>query len=416
MPNKPSLCMKRWLVYKAVRGNTLPLFQNRRTEVPLAMASTEPIQFSLCTQLSQLDAAHWDALSGHHLLLSHAFLTALDAAGCATPQTGWSPHYLLMHRGQRLCGAVPLYLKHHSRGEYVFDQGWAQAYQRHGLDYYPKLLCAIPFTPVSGPRLLARTQEDRVLLARQLIQLTQNNQLSSVHVLFPNPDDRQALEQAGFMIRHDVQFHWQNQDYGNYEDFLASLTQQKRKKMRQDSRKVYEQGLSFEHKQGQDISEQILDYFYQCYANTYQERGQRPYLNRDFFARLHAQLPESLVLILAQQDGQDVACALSLRDGHTLYGRYWGCTRYVPGLHFETCYNQAIQFCIAQQLRFFEGGAQGEHKLSRGLLPTPTSSAHWIADPRFAHAIEEFLHEEASHVARYQEALSSHTPFKTLAG
>lgn len=408
--------MKRWLVYKASGVSALPLLQYRLTDVPIAMASTEPIQFSLCTQLNQLDAADWDALSGHHLLLSHAFLTSLHDTACVTPSTGWSPHYLLMHRGRMLCGAVPLYLKHHSRGEYVFDQGWAQAYQRHGLDYYPKLLSAIPFTPVSGPRLLARTQEDRVLLAKQLIELTQNNQLSSVHVLFPSADDKQALEQAGFMIRRDVQFHWHNQDYASYEDFLASLTQQKRKKMRQDSRKVYEQGLSFEHKQGQEITKQELDYFYQCYANTYQERGQHPYLNRDFFARLHEQTPESLVLILAQQHGQHVACALSLRDQHILYGRYWGCTQYVPGLHFETCYTQAIQFCIAQQLRFFEGGAQGEHKLSRGLLPTPTYSAHWIADPRFAHAIEEFLHEEAGHVARYQETLSSHTPFKTLAG
>ncbi len=416
MPNKPSLCMKRWLVYKAARAYTQPLFQDGFFDAPIAMVSTEPIRFSLCTELSQLDAAHWDALSGHHLLLSHAFLAGLHETGCATQRTGWAPHYLLMHRGQDLCGAVPLYLKHHSRGEYVFDQGWAQAYQRNGLDYYPKLLCAIPFTPVSGPRLLARTQEDRVLLARQLIQLTQSNQLSSVHVLFPNPDDMQALEQAGFMIRHDVQFHWQNQDYATYDDFLASLTQQKRKKMRQESRKIHEHGIVFEHKQAQAIAPEDLDYFYQCYANTYQERGQHPYLNRDFFAHLHSQRPESMVLILARQEGRNVACALSLSDGHSLYGRYWGCTQYVPGLHFETCYTQAIQFCIAQQLRFFEGGAQGEHKLSRGLLPTPTCSAHWIADPRFAHAIEEFLHEEAGHVARYQEELSSHTPFKTLAG
>lgn len=377
------------------------------------MDSTESLQFSLCTQLNQLDAAGWDTLSGHHLLVSHAFLTSLHESGCVTPQTGWSPHYLLMHRGATLCGAVPLYLKHHSRGEYVFDQGWAQAYQRHGLDYYPKLLCSVPFTPVSGPRLLAGTPEDRVLLARQLIELTRINQLSSVHVLFPHADDRWALEQAGFMMRQDVQFHWQNRDYASYEDFLASLTQQKRKKMRQDSRKVYEQGLSFEHKQGLEISERNLDFFYRCYANTYQERGQHPYLNRDFFARLRDQIPESLVLILARQQGAYIACALSLRDKDTLYGRYWGCTAYVPGLHFETCYTQAIQFCIAQQLRFFEGGAQGEHKLSRGLLPTPTCSAHWIADPRFAQAIDAFLHEEAGHVARYEEVLSQHTPFKT---
>ncbi|WP_394064929.1 GNAT family N-acetyltransferase [Alcaligenes sp. WGS1538] len=376
------------------------------------MSLSESVRFSLLTRLDDLSARDWDELAGGHVFVRHAFLLALQHSECASARSGWEANFLLMHRDAQLCGAVPLYLKHHSRGEYVFDQGWAQAYHRHGLAYYPKLLSAVPFTPVGGPRLLARTPLDKLLLARQLQQLAQDNQLSSVHVLFPTPEDRQALEQAGFMIRHDVQFHWRNEGYEGYDDFLAALTQQKRKKLRQDSRKIAEQGIEFEHRHGDQLRARDLDYFYQCYANTYLERGQTPYLTREFFERLREQMPDSLVLILAHRQGRNVASALSLRDGQSLYGRYWGCTQYVPGLHFETCYTQAIKYCIAQQLQRFEGGAQGEHKLSRGLLPTPTCSAHWIADPRFAQAVQAFLDEEAGHVARYRDALAAHAPFK----
>lgn len=377
------------------------------------MSNFESIRFSLLTRLDQIAAQDWDELAGDHVFLRHAFLSALQESGCASPQTGWSMNFLLMYRQEHLCGAVPLYLKHHSRGEYVFDQAWAQAYQRHGLAYYPKLLGAIPFTPVSGARLLARNETDKKLLALQLPRLAQDNQLSSVHVLFPDPQDRHALEHAGFMIRHDVQFHWLNQDYQDYEHFLAGLTQQKRKKLRQDSRKIDEQGIVFEHRHGTQISTADLDYFYQCYANTYVERGQIPYLSRDFFERLRLHMPDGLVLILAYNAEQPVASALSLRDGHALYGRYWGCTQYVPGLHFETCYLQAIRYCIQERLQRFEGGAQGEHKLSRGLLPTPTCSAHWVSDSRFMHAIQDFLEEEQSHVDRYRDELTAHSPFKT---
>ncbi|WP_341667197.1 GNAT family N-acetyltransferase [Alcaligenes sp. SDU_A2] len=376
------------------------------------MPLSAPARFSLQTCLQDIPASSWDALSAGHVFLRHAFLLALQQSNCANTNTGWGANFLLMHRGEHLCGAVPLYLKHHSRGEYVFDQGWAQAYLRNGLDYYPKLLVAVPFTPVGGPRLLTTHPQDKLLLARQLQQLAQDNQLSSVHVLFPSTQDRQALEQAGFMIRHDVQFHWHNRDYDDYEAFLADMTQQKRKKLRQDSRKIADQGITFQHREGTDLGEHELDYFYQCYANTYTERGQIPYLTRDFFARLRTHMPENLTLILARRDGRNIASALSLHDGQTLYGRYWGCTHYVPGLHFETCYIQAIRYCIAQRLQRFEGGAQGEHKLSRGLVPAATCSAHWMTDPRFAQAVGQFLNDEAGQVARYRDSLAAHTPFK----
>ncbi|RBL82315.1 GNAT family N-acetyltransferase [Streptomyces cavourensis] len=371
-----------------------------------------PLRLTIETDLSRIDAQQWDALAGDQPFLRHAFLCALHDTGCAAPDTGWAPHYLALWRDGQLAGAVPLYLKSHSRGEYVFDYAWADAFQRHGLRYYPKLLSAIPFTPVTGPRLLAANDEDRDTLVRGLVAFAEDVQVSSLHLLFPDATDLRALREAGFMVRESVQFHWTNADYADFDAFLATMSHDKRKKIRQDRKKVAQAGLDFQWRRGAQIRAEDLDFFYQCYCHTYFNHGNPPYLNREFFQRAYREQPDAFVLVLAERDGQPVAAALNLVGGDVLYGRYWGATEYVPGLHFETCYLQAIAYCIAHGLSRFEGGAQGEHKMARGLLPTPTWSAHWVADPRFAAAIQHFLDEETAAVDDYLGELEAHTPFK----
>ncbi|HEY9281081.1 MAG TPA: GNAT family N-acetyltransferase [Eoetvoesiella sp.] len=368
--------------------------------------------FSLSRRLEDINPDQWNDLAGDHPLVRHEFLLALDQADCAVARSGWAPHYLLLHRNKKLAGAMPLYLKSHSRGEYVFDAGWAQAFAQHGLEYYPKLLGAIPFTPVPGPRLLARTHSDRVALARQAIALTQQNELSSLHVLFPSQADREALLEAGFIFRENVQFHWHNRQYKTLDDFLANLSQQKRKKIKQDRKKAIQAGVVFQWLQGKEITDEALAFFYKCYCRTYLEHGNAPYLNYDFFSRLHTHMAENLVLVVALQNGKPIACALNIRSGNTLYGRYWGATQFISGLHFETCYIQAIEFCITHQIAIFEGGAQGEHKLSRGMLPVITYSAHWIRDARYARAIADFLARETPAIQNYMDELQEHSPFK----
>ena len=374
-----------------------------------------PLRLTIETDLSRIDARQWDALAGDQPFLRHAFLHALHDSGCAAPRTGWSPHYLMLWRGDALAGAVPLYLKSHSRGEYVFDYAWANAFERHGLRYYPKLLAAVPFTPVSGPRLLAASDEDRDTLVRGLVAFAEEIQVSSLHLLFPAVDDLRALREADFMVRESVQFHWTNPGYADFDAFLATMSHDKRKKIRQDRKKVAQAGLAFRWLRGAQIDAAELDFFHQCYCHTYFNHGNPPYLSREFFLRAYRDQPDAFVLILAERDGQPVAAALNLAGGDTLYGRYWGATEYVPGLHFETCYMQAIAYCIAHGMARFEGGAQGEHKMARGLLPTPTWSAHWVADPRFAAAIQHFLDEETAAVDDYLGELEAHTPFKRAA-
>lgn len=371
-----------------------------------------PLRLTIETDLSRIDARQWDALAGDQPFLRHAFLCALHDTGCAAPDTGWAPHFLALWRDGQLAGAVPLYLKSHSRGEYVFDYAWADAFQRHGLRYYPKLLSAIPFTPVTGPRLLAANDEDRDTLVRGLVAFAEEVRVSSLHLLFPAATDLRALREAGFMVRESVQFHWTNAGYADFDAFLATMSHDKRKKIRQDRKKVAQAGLEFRWRHGAQIRPEDLDFFYQCYFHTYFNHGNPPYLNREFFQRAYRAQPDAFVLVLAERDGQPVAAALNLVGGDVLYGRYWGATEYVPGLHFETCYLQAIAYCIAHGLTRFEGGAQGEHKMARGLLPTPTWSAHWVADPRFSAAIQQFLDEETAAVDDYLGELEAHTPFK----
>jgi len=307
---------------------------------------------------------------------------------------------------------MPLYLKNHSRGEFVFDQQWAEAFQRHGLAYYPKLLCAAPFSPVAGPRLLAKTGEDKRLLALGAVKLAAQIGVSSLHILFPDETDQASLREAGFMLREGIQFHWHNHGYACFEDFLAALNHDKRKKIRQERRRVHEAGLSFLWLRGDEIDDSQLEFFYQCYANTYREHYSSPYLSLDFFRRIAQAMPDNLLWIMALRSGEPVACAMNVMSGNVLYGRYWGALEFVSGLHFETCYSQAIEYCIRHGLQVFEGGAQGVHKMSRGLLPTPTWSAHWIADARFAEAIGRFLIDETQGIEQYREELDGHTPFK----
>jgi len=367
---------------------------------------------ALESSLRAFDPAEWDALAGDQPFVRHAFLSALHDTGCAAPETGWQPAYLAMRRDGRLAGAVPLYLKHHSRGEYVFDFAWADAHARHGLRYYPKLLSSIPFTPVAGARLLAANEADRLALARGLLEVARELDVSSLHVLFPARADLAALRDAGYLLRESVQFHWTNAGYADMTQFLGALSHDKRKKIRQDRKKVEQAGIRYRWLSGTELDAESMAFFFRCYCQTYYEHGNPPYLNAAFFECLRSAMPENLVLVLALHGDEPVAAALNLRDRTTLYGRYWGSTVFVPGLHFETCYLQGIAYCIAHGLARFEGGAQGEHKMARGLMPVATWSAHWIADARFEAAIEDFLQREGSAITDYVDELEAHAPFR----
>jgi predicted N-acyltransferase len=305
---------------------------------------------------------------------------------------------------------MPLYLKSHSYGEYVFDWAWADAYQRHGLAYYPKLLAAIPFSPVSGPRLLAVSDAARAALVRAALALAQN--ASSLHVLFPQPQEAMLMRAAGMMLRSGVQFHWNNPGYGSFDDFLLQLSHDKRKKIRQERRKVADAGATFRRLRGGDIRESDWEFFTRCYQHTYREHRSTPYLNLEFFQRLGQTMAQHVLLIVAERDGKPIASALNLYSKETLYGRYWGALQYLPCLHFEACYYQALEFCIEQKIKVFEGGAQGEHKLARGFLPVKTQSAHWLAHPEFSDAVERFREREHRGIDSYVDELNEHSPYK----
>jgi predicted N-acyltransferase len=372
------------------------------------MATNESLR--VAESLAGVPAADWNALAGANPFVRHAFLDALLDSGCASARTGWQPQFLLLERGGRLAGALPLFVKTHSRGEYVFDWAWADAYERHGLAYYPKLLAAVPFTPVRGPRLLAADDGARATLARAALAAAR--EFSSLHVLFAPDEEARALEAQGMMLRRTVQFHWQNAGYADFEAFLARLSHQRRKNIRQERRRVREAGVRLRWLRGAEIEERDWRFFHRCYASTYAAHGQRPYLSLEFFLRIGATMPEQLLLVIAERAGAPIAAALDVIGDDTLYGRYWGAQEHVPLLHFEVCYYQAIEFAIAHGLARFEGGAQGEHKLFRGLLPVETLSAHWLAHPRFAQAVEDYLAREAQGIAQYVNELNEHTPFK----
>jgi len=362
--------------------------------------------------LASIPASDWDALAGNHPLLSHTFLHALHESGCATAETGWAPCHLTLWRDSRLAAAMPLYLKSHSYGEYVFDWAWADAYQRHGLRYYPKLLNAVPFTPVTGPRLLATSEADRGALLEAALKFARDTGVSSLHCLFPAPGEVAAFASAGLMLRASVQFHWRNEGFSDFEDFLARMNHDKRKKIRQERRKVRDAGIEFRWLRAAEATDADWRFFVECYKRTYRAHHSSPYLNLEFFLRLAQAMPGRLLLILGYRDGLPVASAFNIIGDDTLYGRYWGTKEFHSGLHFETCYYQAIEFCIAEKIGYFEGGAQGEHKLARGLLPQRTVSAHWLAHPEFAEAVTRFLRKEADGIEHYVDELSEHSPFK----
>lgn len=367
---------------------------------------------SVVPSLELVDESDWRRLAGAHPFMSYKFLQLMQTSGCVGASKGWLPRYVLLRRDGRLVGASTCYVKSHSRGEFVFDQGWAEAFERHGIDYYPKLLVAAPFTPVQGPRLLAEDGESRTALISALVQLARHEASSSLHVLFVEDVDREALQAQGFMVRESVQFHWRNDNYWSVEAFLDGLSHDKRKKVRQDGKYVAQAGIEFSALSGDELKIEHLEFFYACYVNTYREHWSSPYLTLEFFLEAHESRALDFVLILGSREGSPVACALNVRGETALYGRYWGTTEFVKGLHFETCYMQSIAYCIRHGIQFFEGGAQGAHKMARGLLPTKTYSAHWIADRRFAEAIENFLEQEKLSVEQYVGELEASSPFK----
>lgn len=417
-------------------------------------------------------AADWDDFlhSQSHIspFMRHAYLAAMHSSGSAQPKTGWTPRFITLWLDDVLQAVCPLYLKSHSYGEYVFDWAWADAYQRHGLPYYPKAVIAPPFTPVPGTRLLARDAPGRVALVRAVIAWCEAEQLSSLHLLFGSADDIDACAAAGMMLRHSVQFHWQNatptgvadvalllpaearvasphfggengiaassRPFRDFDDFLASLVQEKRKKIRQERRKVAEAGVSFRWMSGKDISTADWDFFYRCYERTYLEHGNAPYLSRGFFQSMADAMPENWLLFIAERNRGDsvqpVAASLiglgtssnptaATADGgveSVAYGRYWGALERVDCLHFEACYYQPLQWCIDHGYARFEGGAQGEHKMARALMPVRTSSAHWLAHPAFADAVERFLEREGEGISDYLDSLAQRTPLRQHSG
>lgn len=371
-----------------------------------------PATLRVVDTLAAVPAPAWDALVGDAPLLSHAFLHALHETGCASPRTGWTPRYLTAWQGETLVGAMPLYIKAHSYGEYVFDWSWADAYRRHGRRYYPKLLCAVPFTPATGPRLIAATPGLRAQLLGGALALLEDDRLSSLHILFPEAAEAEVCERAGLLIRESVQFHWTNPGFRDFADFLGTMNHAKRKNIRQERRKLGDAGISFRRLVGREIEPAHWEFFFHCYAKTYGEHHSTPYLTLAFFLRLGRTLADNVLLVLGESDGEPICAALDIFSGTTLWGRYWGTDTYVPGLHFETCYYQAIEFCIERGITLFEGGAQGFHKLARGLMPVTTRSAHAIADPEFARAIGAFLVDERTEVARTVDELERASPFR----
>ncbi|HEY8049905.1 MAG TPA: GNAT family N-acetyltransferase [Ramlibacter sp.] len=348
--------------------------------------------------------------------MRHEYLRALHESKSAVPRAGWTPRFITLWRDAELHAACALYLKAHSYGEYVFDWAWAGAYEQHGLAYYPKAVVAVPFTPVPGSRLLAKNADARRALVQAMLDWCREHGLSSLHILFPTDEDAHACDEAGMMLRHNVQFHWTNAAWPDFDAFLASLSHDKRKKIRQERRKVHDAGVTFRWSRGVDITPADWDFFYRCYERTYREHGNAPYLTRDFFRQLAHDMPRMWLLFIAERDGKPLASsliAIEERDGAKIaYGRYWGALERVDCLHFEACYYQPLAWCIQQGFDRFEGGAQGEHKMARALMPVRTSSAHWLAHPAFADAVDKFLQREGRGIDNYLEHLEERSPFR----
>jgi uncharacterized protein len=394
------------------------------------MDSSE-ITLEAVSSVSQIPADEWDACanpvacreglsedfkSPYNPFVSHAFFSAVEISGSATARTGWGPRHLLARREGEIVGIVPCYLKSHSRGEYVFDRGWADAYERAGGSYYPKLQASVPFTPASGPRLLIRGDENqdevRSALARGLIGLCQATEASSVHVTFAREAEWKFLSQHGFLQRTDQQFHWHNQAYQNFDDFLATLNSRHRKAIKRERREAVANGITIHALNGSDITEEAWDAFFEFYMETGSRKWGRPYLTRSFFSLIGESMAKDVLLIMARRNNRWIAGAINFIGSDALFGRNWGAIEHHPFLHFEVCYYQAIDYAIAKGLKTVEAGAQGEHKIARGYLPRTTYSAHYIADPGLRHAINDYLKRERAYVAEMGRELSEAGPFR----
>ena len=377
-----------------------------------------PYKFSTLTSLSNIPSTAWDEIAGRdNPFLSYAYLQALEEAECVGGRSGWHPFHLLCRdETDAVIGAAPCYIKAHSQGEYVFDQGWAQAYQRAGGDYYPKLQVSVPFTPATGPRLLARGQDIgiKTALADALKSSCLQHNCSSVHITFAEDDDHKILCAQGYLERHDQQFHWFNEGYSCYDDFLQSLQSRKRKAIKKERQNARESGLEIRPLTGSDLTEEVWDAFYLFYMETGSRKWGRPYLNRQFYSLIGKTKRDQILLVMAYRGKTPIAGAINFIGSETLYGRHWGAIEYHPFLHFELCYHQAIEFAISQGLKKVEAGAQGEHKLARGYRPVTTKSAHFIADPALREAVADYLVKERRHIAMLHDELEDHAPFRKI--
>jgi predicted N-acyltransferase len=365
--------------------------------------------------IDDFPAEDWNRLAGHRYpFLRHEFLHAAESSGCVSAETGWRPRHIgLRDNSGRLVAAMPLYEKTHSWGEFVFDWSWAHAYERAGLDYYPKLVSTVPFTPAPSQRLLAASPDNAAALIEAACDLSTRHGYSSLHVLFPERRELDVLEDAGLKLRRDCQFHWHNQDYANFDEFLATFSSSKRKKVRRDRRHVAEQGIRCRRLRGSETDHAIWNDVYQLISITFLRRGSLPYFSQAFFEELSERLPESVMVVMAEKNRMPIAAAVFYDTADTLYGRYWGADADYNALHFEACYYQGIEHCIDIGRQLFEPGTQGEHKISRGFVPVDTWSAHWLARPEFFSAVGQFLEAEGRHVERYVEAVNLHSPYKT---
>ena len=376
------------------------------------------MELKIITSIDSLPAEQWNAVAGtSHPFLRFEFLAALERNGCTGEQYGWLPRHLVAFDDDRqLVGAVPLYLKDNSYGEFVFDHAWADAYQRAGLPYYPKSVVAVPYTPATGPRILISDTANREAVATQLIQLaqdwSQSENLSSLHWLFTNKEDTRRLKDAGFLLRLGCQFHWHNESYRDFDDYLSGFNSRKRKKIRRERRYVQEANIDIQIVHGHEATDSELKIMHDFYRTTFENKWGQPTLSLAFFQEIAVSMGEQLVFIIARNNQRIVAGAICLRSDDALYGRHWGCCEDYHSLHFETCYYQGIEYCIAQGLKLFEPGAQGEHKISRGFLPTPTWSAHWIRHAGFRDIIARYLDQETDAMREYMAELSGHSPFR----
>lgn len=376
------------------------------------------MEFRVLERIRDVPAAEWDALNATaYPFLQHGFLAALEQHGAVAAATGWQPHHLTLCKDNRLVAAAPGYLKAHSWGEFVFDFAWADAYERAGGSYYPKLVVAVPFTPATGPRVLHAPDCSRAAvgdaLARGARDLIERYQLSSAHWLFPQPSDARMLADAGYAIRHGCQFHWYNRGYRDFDDFLDRLSSKKRKNIRRERRRVADAGIQCRLVHGDEADSGLWDAMHRFYQTTFERHGNLPLISRDCFEAMGRQLAWQMVLIVAEKRGTPIAGAICFRDHEALYGRYWGCDDEHDGLHFETCYYQGIDYCISHGLARFEPGAQGEHKVARGFIPTLTRSAHEFTEPRLRHAVDDFIERESAAVYEYAESLTMEGPYQS---